>query len=147
MICMKRIIKNILVIIYPIILFYIVSLLSNYYNYAFISYNFLPNKRVFTFLAFIFLLNISIIYNKHIKLLSLDINYLYKLHLLLDSIWCFLFFLYHEYFISLIVIIFSIITLFLLTFNLYKFRKMLLLYLLFYIMWHIYIVIINILIL
>ena len=132
-------------VVFPLLIFMIVSYLSKYRTFPFMAYSFLPSKNIFTFLAIIFI--IILCYSKSLVSLSIDGEYLYRLHFLLLVIWTFLFFLYHEYLISLLTLIFSFIVTIMLTFHMYNFRKILLFNMIIYMLYHVYIIIINILIL
>lgn len=138
---MKKISHKVVSILIPFIFILITSLLSNVYSFNFMSYKHLPNRYVFIVTSLILLIYLFIkrsnIYTK-----SLDIIYIYKLHILSIIIWIFLFFYYKLFYISFIVIIFNLIILILVINNFIKLSKISIFYLV-YLFWYLYIIIIN----
>ena len=136
---MKKIL-NIVNNMLPSILIVLVSKISNILDFNYINYPFIISKYIFITISILLITYISIkrnnIYN------CLDNIYYYKLHIVLIIIWIFLFFLYKEFYISLICILFNLIIGIILLFK-YKFNIIYILYLL----WYLYIVLINILVL
>ena len=144
---MKWLNKKLYFLIVYIIITIWVGVLSRYSDFAFMKYSFLPNKNVFTILCLICFGMISTIYYKNSANLSIDDSYMFRLHVLLIYVWQFAFFLYRVYFISLIIVLFNVVIVFLFTFHLYKFNKKLLIPLIIYDTFCLYVVIVNLLML
>lgn len=138
---MKKISYKVVSILIPLIFILVTSLLSNVYSFNFMNYKYLPNRYVFIFTSLILLIYLFI-KRSNIDIKSLDILYIYKLHILLIIIWIFLFFYYKLFYISFISIIFNFIILILLIRNLIKLSKISIFYLV-YLFWYLYIIIIN----
>lgn len=127
----------------PIIVIVLVSNISHILDFNYISYPFIISKYLFITISLILLIYIS--YKRKIIYNSIDNIYYYKLHIVLIIIWIFLFFLYKEFYISLICILFNlIITIILL--NKYINKKFNIIYTI-YFLWYLYVVLINILVL
>lgn len=139
---MKKIL-NIFYNMLPILFIVLTSIISNILDFNYINYPFIIPKFIFIVISLLLITYISIkrkeIYN------TLDNIYYYKLHIVLIIIWIFLFFLYKEFYISLICILFNLIILIILLTKYIKY-KFNILYLIYFI-WYLYIVIINIMIL
>ena len=134
---------NIIYFMMPIIIIVLVSNISNILKFNYINYPFIVSKYIFITISIILLIYIS--YKRNIIYNSIENIYYYKLHIVLIIIWIFLFFLYKEFYISLICILFNlIITIILL--NKYINKKFNIMYTI-YFLWYLYVVIINILIL
>ena len=115
------------------------GILSKMYYFNYINYNYILSKNLYILLYYCMLI---ILYKVLInKLKTIDDIYYFRLHILLNIIWMFLFFLYKNTFYSLIVIIFNFIILVILfkrtDKNIYKYL---------YIVWFMYLVLTNILI-
>ena len=133
---MKKII-NIFNNMIPIIVIVLVSYISSILDFNYINYPFIINKYIFITISILLLTYISIKRNNIYT--SLENIYYYKLHIVLNIIWIFLFFLYKEFYISLICILFNFVINIIL-FKKYKYNKIYFIYLL----WYCYIVYINI---
>ena len=115
------------------------GILSKMYYFNYINYNYILSKNLYILLYYCMLI---ILYKVLInKLKTIDDIYYFRLHILLNIIWMFLFFLYKNTFYSLIVIIFNFIILVILfkrtDKNIFKYL---------YIVWFMYLVLTNILI-
>lgn len=134
----KKVYKN---ISFGLIILF-VGILSGVNEFNFMNYSFFINKYIFIIISLMFIVKLTINKNK-IKEIDLDNKYLFNLHILLNIIWIFLFFLYRNTYISLFVILSNVIILFLLYKTLLSKYKV---FNIFYGMWFIYLVVVNILI-
>ena len=127
---MKIMTNKVLNIIFPIILIIITGKLSNVGNFNFMNYKFMLSKNIFIIIYIVMLLLLSRkkynIYN-----LTLDDIYYYKLHILLNIICIFMFFLYRCFFISFIAILFNLIVLVILLNRFIKLSSMSIFYILY----------------
>ena len=142
---MKILSNKVLKIIFPLLVIIETGVLSNLYGFNFMNYDFMPSRFVFIIISLMMLLSLLWIRNK-VQILSLDGQYLYQLHYLLIIVWLFLFFFYKLFFISLITMLFNFIILLLLIQCMIKLYKKYVFFIL-YLLWFIYLIIINFLIL
>jgi len=127
----------------PILLIGIVGWISNIYEFNYMNYDFFLNKYLFIISYYLNIMFITVIKNK-ITNIDLDKKYLFNLHILLNIMWMFLFFLYRNSIYSLVCICFDIIILILFYRKIFK-DNLLLNTISF--LWCIYLVLINFLIL
>lgn len=127
----------------PVLLIGIVGWISNIYEFNYMNYDFFLNKYLFIISYYLNIMFITVIKNK-ITNIDLDKKYLFNLHILLNIIWMFLFFLYRNSIYSLVCICFDIIILILFYRKIFK-DNLLLNTISF--LWCIYLVLINFLIL
>lgn len=142
---MKILANKLIKTIFPLLVVIGTSILSNLYSFNFMNYSFMPSRLVFIIVSLLMLLGLSRIRNK-VQIVSLDGQYLYQLHYLLVIIWIFLFFFYKMFFISFITMLFNFIILLLLIQCIVKLYKKYM-FLILYLLWFIYLIIINFLIL
>lgn len=127
----------------PVLLIGIVGWISNIYEFNYMNYDFFLNKYLFIISYYLNIMFITVIKNK-ITNIDLDKKYLFNLHILLNIMWMFLFFLYRNSIYSLVCICFDIIILILFYRKIFK-DNLLLNTISF--LWCIYLVLINFLIL
>ena len=142
---MKVLANKLIRIIFPLIVVIGTSILSNLYSFNFMNYSFMPSRLMFIIISLLMLLGLSRIRSK-VKIISLDDQYLYQLHYLLIVIWIFLFFFYKIFFVSFITLLFNFVILILLVKCIGKLYKKYI-FLILYLLWFIYLIIINFLIL
>lgn len=142
---MKILANKLIRIIFPLIVVIGTSILGNLYSFNFMNYSFMPSRLMFIIISLLMLLVLSRIRSK-VKIISLDDQYLYQLHYLLIIIWIFLFFFYKIFFISFITMLFNFVILILLVKCIGKLYKKYI-FLILYLLWFIYLTIINFLIL
>ncbi len=142
---MKILANKLIRIIFPLIVVIGTSILSNLYSFNFMNYSFMPSRLMFIIISLLMLLGLSRIRSK-VKIISLDDQYLYQLHYLLIVIWIFLFFFYKIFFVSFITLLFNFVILILLVKCIGKLYKKYI-FLILYLLWFIYLIIINFLIL
>lgn len=142
---MKILANKLIRIIFPLIVVIGTSILSNLYSFNFMNYSFMPSRLMFIIISLLMLLGLSRIRSK-VKIISLDDQYLYQLHYLLIVIWIFLFFFYKIFFVSFITMLFNFVILILLVKCIGKLYKKYI-FLILYLLWFIYLIIINFLIL
>lgn len=114
------------------------GILSKIYYFNYINYNYILPKKLYIFIFYSMLIILYKVVNNIKK--NLDDIYYFRLHILLNIIWLFLFFLYKNIYYSLIVILFNFIILVIMI------KKYKVFYLYIYMVWFIYLVLINILI-
>lgn len=135
--------KKIINLFIPCILIALSSYSSNILSFNYINYAYFIPKYLFIIIYFGLIIYISI--NRYIIYTCLDNIYYFKLHILLNIFWLFLFFYYKLFYISLICLLFNLIIIIILLNKFIK-KKFNLIYIL-YLLWYLYLVLINILIL
>ncbi len=132
-------------IIIPTFLIIIVGIISNLTAFPFMNYNFILDKKIFICMSIFQIVLFNLSYYKVKILMSKDDIYVYHLHYLLIIMWLFLFFLYKQFIISFFLLCFNLILLCLIiSFYIKLKKKNLCLFM--YLIWYVYILIINFLV-
>lgn len=141
---MKILNSKVFKILYFSLCIIIPSILSKVHKFNYINYKFLPARSIFITLGYFLPLLLYLTKNK-ISNIKLDDIFYFKLHILLNVMWIFLFFLYKETIISLFVIIFNMLIAFIMIKRFCTLYKRRFIYYI-YFLWFMYLVLVNLLI-